>query len=702
MDKYTGMLLDGRYELLEPIGFGGMAVVYKARCHRLNRLVAVKILKEEYSKDADFKRRFETESRAVAMLSHPNIVSVYDVSRSEGLEYIVMELIDGMSLKDYMLKRGRLGWRETLHFATLIAKALEHAHSRGVIHRDIKPHNIMVLRDGSVKVADFGIARFTTSQHTLTQEALGSVHYISPEQARGSQLDARTDIYSLGVVMYEMMTGRLPYDGESPVAVAIAHINSTPVLPHEIADDIPGGLEYIAMKAMTADLNKRYASASDMYEDLEAFRKDPDINFDQPKQLIQNDSKNTVPVAKSPESTEKKNFEKPKTEKKISSDKSAVGSKKKKEEKKKKTGILAAVLCILVFIGGLVYFLSDFLFDDIFSQSKSVIVPQFVGVNYDAISNDDYPDFNIELEATRSSDDYVAGVVMSQNPESGREVKSGATIKLTVSSGENIDTMPDVVNTQQQVAMMTLDSLSVMIDLVLEQEYSDYVEGYVIRTDPTANTILHDGDKITLVVSLGPKEETVVMPSLIGLTEVEAEISLLDSGLKLGEVREFENDDMPVGTVYFQSVEHGTTVAPGTSVNLYISLGPAEPDETDDPEKSDDASEEDESSSADNSEGSTPIKPESSGDNPPVSGSDIILPSDGETQVPVQRDVIIKLPQDVASVKVTVKLNQETVYEDVVLCDSDFLTCPISGTGQQFMDIYFDDILKYSDVVDFS
>ena len=190
MDKYTGMLLDGRYELLEPIGYGGMAVVYKARCHRLNRLVAVKILKEEYSKDADFKRRFETESRAVAMLSHPNIVSVYDVSRSEGLEYIVMELIDGMSLKDYMLKRGRLGWRETLHFATLIAKALEHAHSRGVIHRDIKPHNIMVLRDGSVKVADFGIARFTTSQHTLTQEALGSVHYISPEQARGSQLDA--------------------------------------------------------------------------------------------------------------------------------------------------------------------------------------------------------------------------------------------------------------------------------------------------------------------------------------------------------------------------------------------------------------------------------------------------------------------------------------------------------------------------------
>lgn len=696
MDKYTGMLLDGRYELLEPIGYGGMAVVYKARCHRLNRLVAVKILKEEYSKDADFKRRFETESKAVAMLSHPNIVSVYDVSRSEGLEYIVMELIDGMSLKDYMLKRGRLGWRETLHFATLIAKALEHAHSRGVIHRDIKPHNIMVLRDGSVKVADFGIARFTTSQHTLTQEALGSVHYISPEQARGSQLDARTDIYSLGVVMYEMMTGRLPYDGESPVAVAIAHINSTPILPHEIADDIPAGLEYIAMKAMTADLKKRYASASDMYEDLEEFRQDPEIMFDQPKQPVKTEEKVVPAAVVTPAAPEKKAAEKDVADKKNNAARKPGETKKKKDDKKNKTGIIAAVICILLFVGGLVYFLSSFLLGDIFNQNKTVIVPQFIGVNYDAITNEDYPDFNIEFEATKSSDEYVAGVVMSQNPESGREVKAGATIKLTVSSGENIDTMPDVVNTQQQVAMMTLDSLSVMIDLVLEQEYSDYVEGYVIRTNPTANTILHDGDKITLVVSLGPKEEMVVMPSLIGLTRDEAEIKLLDYELQLGEVREFENEDMPEGTVYFQSVEHGTSVAPGTSVNLYLSLGAAEDDEPEQPD------EDGEPEQPEIPNGYVPpIQNQPPHDLPP-DGTDIVLPSDESSGEPVLRDVIIKLPQDVASVKVTVKLNQETVYEDVVLCDSDFLTCPISGTGQQFMDIYFDDILKYSDVVDFN
>lgn len=244
MDQYIGKLLDNRYEILERIGVGGMAVVYKARCHRLNRLVAVKILKEELAQDAEFRRRFHDESQAVAMLSHPNIVAVYDVSRSSELDYIVMELIDGITLKQYMQKKGgKLSWREALHFITQIMKALSHAHGRGIIHRDIKPHNMMVLRDGSLKVADFGIARLTSAaQATLTQEALGSVHYISPEQARGSHIDARSDLYSAGVVLYEMITGRLPYEGDSPVAVAIQHINSIPLSPREIDPEIPEAL----------------------------------------------------------------------------------------------------------------------------------------------------------------------------------------------------------------------------------------------------------------------------------------------------------------------------------------------------------------------------------------------------------------------------------------------------------------------------
>ena len=254
MDAYIGKMLDGRYEILEVIGTGGMAIVYKAMDHRLNRQVAVKVLKNDLAQNADFRRRFHDEAQAVAMLSHPNIVSVYDVSHDGDAEYIVMELIDGITLKQYMERRGQLNWREALHFITQIMKGLGHAHSRGIIHRDIKPHNIMILRDGSVKVADFGIACLVASaENTLTQEALGSVHYISPEQAKGGHTDARTDIYSAGVVLYEMLTDRLPFEGDSAVSIAIQHISSVPLSPREINPDSPEALELITMKAMQDD-----------------------------------------------------------------------------------------------------------------------------------------------------------------------------------------------------------------------------------------------------------------------------------------------------------------------------------------------------------------------------------------------------------------------------------------------------------------
>ena len=279
MDRYIGRLLDNRYEILDIIGEGGMAVVYKARCHRLNRLVAIKVLKDENLEDEDFCRRFHAESRAVAMLSHANIVSVYDVSNDANQDYIVMELIDGITLKQYMERKCRLNWRETLHFAIHIARALEHAHSRGLVHRDIKPHNVMVLKNGAVKVADFGIARLMESDNTMTKEALGSVHYISPEQAKGGNVDSRSDLYSLGVVMYEMITGRTPYDGDSPVAVAIQHINGGARRPSTYVPNIPKGLEQIIMKAMAHDLQDRYINASAMLRDLEEFRNDPEITF---------------------------------------------------------------------------------------------------------------------------------------------------------------------------------------------------------------------------------------------------------------------------------------------------------------------------------------------------------------------------------------------------------------------------------------
>ena len=281
MNQYIGKMLDNRYEILDVIGVGGMAVVYKAYCHRLHRFVAIKVLKKDLASDAEFRRRFHEEAQAVAMLSHPNIVSVYDVSKGDDLDYIVMELIDGITLKQYMQKKdGRLNWRESLYFITQIVRALGHAHSRGIIHRDIKPQNIMVLRDGSVKVADFGIARImSAAQNTMTQEALGSVHYISPEQARGSHIDARADIYSAGVVLYEMLTGRLPFDGDTPVSVAIQHISAKPMSPREIVPDIPIGLEEITMKAMASRIDQRYMNAEAMLRDLEEFRKNPQVEF---------------------------------------------------------------------------------------------------------------------------------------------------------------------------------------------------------------------------------------------------------------------------------------------------------------------------------------------------------------------------------------------------------------------------------------
>lgn len=279
MDRYIGQLLDGRYEILDVIGTGGMAVVYKARCRRLNRLVAIKVLKDENLDDEDFLRRFHAESRVVAMLNHPNIVSVFDVSTDREQDYIVMELIDSLTLKQYIENQGRLHWRAAVHFATQIAKALEHAHSRKLVHRDIKPHNVMVLKNGTVKVTDFGIARMMENNNTMTKEAIGSVHYISPEQAKGRRVDARSDLYSLGVVMYEMVTGKTPFDGESAVAVAIKHINGGAPSPSEINPYIPRGLEQIIIRAMARDVENRYGSASEMIRDLEALSANPSLEF---------------------------------------------------------------------------------------------------------------------------------------------------------------------------------------------------------------------------------------------------------------------------------------------------------------------------------------------------------------------------------------------------------------------------------------
>lgn len=581
MDQYIGKLLDNRYEILEVIGTGGMAVVYKARCNRLNRLVAIKALKQELSQDEEFRRRFYAESQAVAMLSHPNIVSVYDVAHSDGLDYIVMELIDGITLKQYMEQKGQLNWREALHFATQIAKALEHAHSRGIVHRDIKPHNIMILKDGSVKVADFGIARISSAQNTLTREALGSVHYISPEQAKGAHVDARSDLYSLGVVMYEMLTGRPPFDGDTPVSVAIQHINATPVLPRELNPNIPLGLEQITMHAMTADLNKRYKSATEMLADLEEFRKDPNTTFDfthrqgwidmerllhdpdyLPKSLGVSAAKNR---AKKAIAGKKQEREAPKAQNAPKAD--------APEKRGSRIAVIAGIVCIALALCGIGYFLYSYL-SDLFATTKEDVVPNFVGAYYEDIDASQYPNFKIEVGDWRTSDSVEYGRVISQTPDAERTVKVGTTILLTVSSGVSSDTMPPLVNQTVQAAQTALNALSVQVTVNIEYETSTtFTDGYVMATDPAAGETLTAGQTVTLTVCAGTGVELVKVPALQGETVDEAIADIKDAGLEPGQVRYVESD-LPKDTVTYQSVDAGEQVKAGTVINLQASKGP--------------------------------------------------------------------------------------------------------------------------------
>lgn len=593
MDQYIGKLLDNRYEILELIGVGGMARVYKARCHRLNRLVAVKILRDDLAQDAELRRRFHDESHAVAMLSHPNIVAVYDVSRSSDIEYIVMELIDGITLKQYMQKKGnKLNWREALHFITQIVKALGHAHSRGIIHRDIKPHNIMVLRDGSVKVADFGIARVTSGGHsTLTQEALGSVHYISPEQARGSHIDERSDLYSAGVVLYEMITGRLPFEGDTPVSVAIQHINSIPLSPREIDPTIPEALEAITMKAMAPDPDNRYPSADAMLADLEEFRKNPNINFDfsasefhPEEEDVDRTQIHTVPPRTSAGRREMPASKPERQDRRVR----RIEEEEDDEEDERRGPnwpVIGAVAAILVFVAALVFIMFSTVFSGSFQPGNTQRVPQVTGLLYSEASEDKdlLGDFTLEIVQEKESD-KPAGTILSQDPTANSAVTAdtGTVIQVVVSTGQaNEVRMPDVTgqdylsaNTQLK-NLASENGLNLKIDFTTKTEYNDEVEkDYVISTIPAEGEALADGDTVYLVVSLGKDTQPVDMPGLLGKTEDMARKMLDSVGLSVGGVQHEYSDDYPKGQVCFQSVNEGTKVEQGTAINLIISDGP--------------------------------------------------------------------------------------------------------------------------------
>lgn len=576
MDKYIGKMLDGRYEIIELIGSGGMANVYKAKCHRLNRMVAVKILKSDMAENEEIRRRFRDESRAVAQLSHANIVSVYDVSSSGDTEYIVMELIDGITLKQYMERRGQMDWRESLHFIIQIMRALEHAHSRGIIHRDIKPQNIMVLRDGSVKVADFGIACLQNNAQTLTQDALGSVHYISPEQARGEHIDARSDIYSAGVVLYEMLTGRLPFEGDTAVSVAIQHLSSVPLAPSEIREDVPKGLELICMKAMCADINKRYASATAMLEDLESFRKNPDIDMEYIREEL-----------KEKENTEATRYI---SKKELSE---AVRNKKEKEkdelaaEKQEKNGIAGTkdekkrmAIIIGAFAGALL--LIFLIFTLIFNgfggggDSSGHKVPDIRGMTVEEAKKlEGIKDiFTIEVVGTKENSKYNDGEIISQDPSEGTLRKNNLTIQVYVCAKVEKSYMPTVLNMSESEAKSILNNMSLGLNIQVQDKPSDTVaKGLVVATSPAAGAEIRQGNTVIIYISSGREIKPVTVPNFVGMTEEKANLEAQKLGLVVG-ASSSEYSDKPAGTVIRQSISATTEAKTGDNIYFTISLGP--------------------------------------------------------------------------------------------------------------------------------
>ena len=553
-DKYIGRILDDRYEIIELIGSGGMANVYKALCHRLNRYDAVKIMRDETAANTELRRRFCAESQAVAMLSHPNIVSVYDVSHSDDVEYIVMELIEGITLKQYLQKKSVLEPAEVLDFTIQIAKALEHAHSKGIIHRDIKPQNIMLLKDGMIKVADFGIASLESDIEENNGEAVGSVHYIAPEQARGQAPDARSDIYSLGIVMYEMLTGKLPYIGASDVEVAVKHMNTDPVSPRELVPDIPEELERICLKAMNSDMDKRYQTASELLADLEQYKAQSlaaHVLEDSEAVLIDSDDQL---------------------------------QRRKIGRRSRKIALSSGILAVLLFVIIGFVFLNGYFLKDLFSDPVKVKVDNFVGRYYEDVINDkDYKkvyDFKVTFKVDL---EHEYGIILSQDPESGRSKsvndKNSKIVVELVCAAETVDDqkrllrVPDIVNREREEAISMIQDAG--FTYVIEQAPSDSItKGYVISTNPVAGAAADEGSEIKIIISTGPEAVMTKVPQLKGLSKQAAIEKIESSNLSVGNISTADSD-LDAGTVIDQNIAAGTQVEEHTKISITISSGPS-------------------------------------------------------------------------------------------------------------------------------
>lgn len=559
MDNYVGKRLDGRYEIQEIIGVGGMAVVYKAYDNIDDRIVAIKILKEEFLANEEFRRRFKNESKAIAVLSHPNIVKVYDVSFGDKLQYIVMEYIDGITLKEYIEQQKIINWKEALHFTTQILRALQHAHDKGIVHRDVKPQNIMLLQNGNIKVADFGIARFSRNEtRTMTESAIGSVHYISPEQARGEITDEKADIYSVGVVLYEMLTGQLPFQSDNAVSVAIMQLQSDATRPRDINPDIPVGLEQITLKAMQKNPRDRYQSAAEMLLDLDEVKRNPSVKFDysyfvdtEPTKFVSPNSGKIAPVTPGAASQQ---------------DEAA----KEEDAKKRTIAIVSGVSVALVAVIGIVLLILSF--TGKLGGSDKITVENFVGMNYNEEIAGTELEEKYKFKIIKEHDlDHEEGEVINQNPVEGIKISKDDQVTLTVATHEDTLTVPDVYGKDANIAKQEL-SLSKLVPVIVSIDDSTVDEGKVVKTVPERGDSVTAGDTVQVFVSTGKSGNEVKVPYIVDVLydDAKAQLESMDLGIRV--VKEVDSDKAK-GIILSQSIEKDSSVAKGTIIDVEISSG---------------------------------------------------------------------------------------------------------------------------------
>lgn len=570
MDKYIGKRLDGRYEIHELLGVGGMAYVYKAYDNIEKRWVAIKILKEELAGNSDFLRRFRNESKAIAVLSHPNIVKVYDVSFGDRIQYIVMEYIDGITLKQYIEQQGEIKWREALYFTVQILRALQHAHEKGIIHRDIKPQNIMLLEDGTIKVTDFGIARFSQAEtQTMTDKAIGSVHYIAPEQARGGYINDKADIYSVGVMLYEMLTGQLPFVADNAVSVAIMQMQAEPTPPSRINPSIPKGLEEITMHAMEKNPAQRFPSAADMLEDVERFRRNPEIVFRYGEQVDRAYAGTSADIY----GNVQQNAAPQKYNDNYEYEEEYVRSKNGARASNIIKGIVAAVIVVALVVGGI--FGWRYLQNLTASTNKTsdeIVLSNFVGKIYasDIEGNSEYADLTFEI-TYGNVPSKQPGEVLRQTPAAGMTVKKGKTVSLTVNGEAEQVVVEDVKGYKQQDAYDALKALNLSPKIQAVAD-DDTAVGYVVKTDPAAGSTVSTGTTVTIYVSSGPSTESAVIPNIVGYQYSAAKEELEAAGFVV--TAEYDDEsDKDENTVLSVSPNEGEKAKKGSVVTVTVSSG---------------------------------------------------------------------------------------------------------------------------------